>query len=246
LIVRDGLSVKVAGVEHDDVEDAVGKARWVDDLAEDSALLRMKARRIRDDVPRRTAQQGTAAEVVAGPVGADAGGATPWCVGDRRLTSASPALPAMVDRRGGVARARSRATEGSLGTDRGPHVLMRYGSQRSAGGRVCRLSYNLRTPYPVPVRCSRRSRLTTGRGRWPLPWGPFGDHTSCLGLNFLPCRLAEERCTACLTCRNAHSSVLGVKGSQVQILSSRHCRPDTADKGRYSIIGCRLCCFYQQ
>ena len=32
---------------------------------------------------------------------------------------------------------------------------------------------------------------------------------------------------------------LGVKGSQVQILSSRH-----GEQGRYSIIECRPCCFY--
>src|SRR3954447_13074442 len=53
------------------------------------------------------------------------------------------------------------------------------------------------------------------------PWGPFGDHTPCATPNSPTFGLAGERRIPCLTCRDVESSVLGVKGSQVQILSSR-------------------------
>ena len=43
-----------------------------------------------------------------------------------------------------------------------------------------------------------------------------------------------------VTCRNVKPQVLGVKGSQVQILSSRHCRPDTANKGGVRFSGAAL------
>jgi hypothetical protein len=47
-----GLPAGVAGVEHDEVDDAVAETSVADDLAEDSAVLRMKARRIREEVQR--------------------------------------------------------------------------------------------------------------------------------------------------------------------------------------------------
>ena len=42
----------MTGVEHDEGDDVVVRAGVADDLAEDSALFRMKARRIRDEVQR--------------------------------------------------------------------------------------------------------------------------------------------------------------------------------------------------
>jgi hypothetical protein len=44
--------MNVAGVEYDEVGDASTKAGVAEDLAQDSAVLRMKARRIRDEVQR--------------------------------------------------------------------------------------------------------------------------------------------------------------------------------------------------
>jgi hypothetical protein len=62
-------------------------------------------------------------------------------------------------------------------------------------------------------------------------WGPHGDHTSCARLLASRWRdLLRPRCTP-LTCVNGYPHVLGVKGSQVQILSSR--RHD----GRFPFVG---------
>ena len=51
-IVRNGLPVTVVGVEHDGFDDATHRAGSAEDLARDSMLLRIEARRIRHDVQR--------------------------------------------------------------------------------------------------------------------------------------------------------------------------------------------------
>jgi hypothetical protein len=118
----------------------------------------------------------------------------------------------------------------------------RYGSVTSGAGQpgslivilapIMMVRVGMRVPF-----CGRPPVTAIWAGKpWPwmsidLRWGPHGDHTSYVRL--LASRwkgLLRSRCTP-LTCVNGYPHVLGVKGLQVQILSSR--RHD----GRFPFVG---------
>ena len=90
-------------------------------------------------------------------------------------------------------------------------------------------------PVATCAHAELQGHATTSANCGSGPGDHLGTTRPARGRTLPAYRLAAERCGGRLTCRDAYSSVLGVKGSQVQILSSRRgergrclARPDTA------------------
>jgi hypothetical protein len=97
----------------------------------------------------------------------------------------------------------------------------------------------------MPTRLPPRAHADVQLGFWrcafetasfrPLTWGPFWDHTLCAMVNDLRvcARLVWPQTDRALvvTCGNACRYFLGVKWSQVQILSARRPKPALTSVG---------------
>lgn len=96
------------------------------------------------------------------------------------------------------------------------------------------LAYGFDRAFAGPER-ARLAVLHVFRDTVDVDLGPTWDHTlRCVPLDLRGCHVVLGAYKL-VTCRNSWAQVLGVKGSQVQILSSR---PNA--QGRYPINGCQL------